>query len=166
MDTELVAAGRRSLTGGFRRGRRAADPPSGAPRACRGPYRGPYLGPCGSPRALGLSKTRDAADSKLGMETTPRSSVGPTPQAPVSSPVLEWRRRRLVASGFDEALAAQVASSRIDLHELLALLDAGCPPHLAVRILAPIERPLLPDLGAGMCSPVSPWPPGSTVNGH
>lgn len=116
-----------------------------------------------NPIPMARRKIRGAADSQLGMETTPRSSVGPPPQATVSAAVLAWRRRRLVASGFDEVLAASVASSRIDLHELLALLDRGCPPHLAARILAPIERPELRALSLGMCSPVSPWPPGSTV---
>jgi hypothetical protein len=51
----------------------------------------------------------------------------------------EWRRQRLVVAGFDEALAAQLAADAdVDLHELLTLLDLGCPPVLAARILAPI----------------------------
>ena len=29
----------------------------------------------------------------------------------------------------------------MDLHALLELVDRGCPPRLAVRILAPITRP-------------------------
>ena len=53
----------------------------------------------------------------------------------------EWRRRRLIAAGFDAELAAQLASdSAIDLHELLVLLDRGCPPALAARMLAPLDR--------------------------
>jgi hypothetical protein len=53
----------------------------------------------------------------------------------------EWRRRRLLAAGFDEQLAGQLADERagIDLHELLVLLDRGCPPPLAARILAPLD---------------------------
>ena len=51
----------------------------------------------------------------------------------------DWRRRRLVAAGFDAPLAAWVAYSGIDLHELLVLVDRGCPPHLAARILAPLD---------------------------
>ncbi|MDO5710932.1 MAG: hypothetical protein Q4P32_04220 [Micrococcales bacterium] len=97
------------------------------------------------------------------METTPRSSVDPRSGVTVSLPVIEWRRRRLVASGFEASLADHVARSHIDLHELLALLDRGCPPDLAVRILAPIERMALPSLGSSPLSPVSPWPPNSTV---
>ena len=54
----------------------------------------------------------------------------------------EWRRRRLLVAGFDEPLAAQLAADAdVDLHELLTLLDAGCPPPLAARILAPIGAP-------------------------
>jgi hypothetical protein len=52
----------------------------------------------------------------------------------------EWRRRRLSAAGFQPSLAAELASEpAVDLHELLVLLDRGCPPALAARILAPLE---------------------------
>lgn len=52
----------------------------------------------------------------------------------------DWRRRRLVAAGFDAQLAAQLAEDAlVDLHELLVLLDRGCPPALAARILAPLD---------------------------
>jgi hypothetical protein len=37
-------------------------------------------------------------------------------------------------------LAAELAADRgVDLHELLVLLDRGCPPPLAARILAPLH---------------------------
>ena len=53
--------------------------------------------------------------------------------------VAAWRRRRLELAGFGAPLAEQLATSReIDLHQLLALVDHGCPPHLAARILAPL----------------------------
>jgi hypothetical protein len=55
----------------------------------------------------------------------------------------EWRRRRLMAAGFDASLAAQLAQDEaVDLHELLVLLDRGCPPELAARILAPLDAPV------------------------
>jgi hypothetical protein len=55
----------------------------------------------------------------------------------------EWRRRRLMAAGFDAQLAASLARDEaVDLHELLVLLDRGCPPELAARILAPLDRPM------------------------
>jgi hypothetical protein len=31
-----------------------------------------------------------------------------------------------------------------DLHGLINLVEAGCPPHLAVRIMAPIDRKVRP----------------------
>jgi len=56
--------------------------------------------------------------------------------------LVAWRRARLDAAGFPPALAAELAADLdADLHALLALVDRGCPPHLAVRILAPLERP-------------------------
>jgi hypothetical protein len=52
----------------------------------------------------------------------------------------EWRRRRLAAAGFEPELAAELADEpAIDLHELLVLVDRGCPPALAARILAPLD---------------------------
>ena len=53
----------------------------------------------------------------------------------------DWRRRRLIAAGFDAPLAVALADGDADLHELLLLVDRGCPPHLAARILAPIDEP-------------------------
>ena len=53
--------------------------------------------------------------------------------------VLEWRRRILERAGFETALAVRLAGDRrVDLHDLLALVDRGCPPDLAARILAPL----------------------------
>jgi hypothetical protein len=52
-----------------------------------------------------------------------------------------WRRQQLLAAGFGPDLAAELARSRvIDLHALLHLVDQGCPPELAARILAPLDR--------------------------
>jgi hypothetical protein len=61
---------------------------------------------------------------------------GPVPSTDVEA----WRLRRLVDAGFPLALALQLAATPgVDLHALLALLDRGCPPELAARILAPID---------------------------
>jgi hypothetical protein len=55
--------------------------------------------------------------------------------------LLGWRRRRLRAAGFAAELADAVASDcAMDLHALLELVDRGCPPQLAARILAPLDR--------------------------
>ena len=53
--------------------------------------------------------------------------------------VVTWRRRQLVDSGFSTTLAATLADdSRYDLHALIELVEQGCEPELAVRILAPL----------------------------
>ena len=52
----------------------------------------------------------------------------------------DWRRRRLIAAGFEPPLAIRLArDAGVDLHELLVLVDRGCPPALAARILAPLD---------------------------
>jgi hypothetical protein len=54
--------------------------------------------------------------------------------------VVGWRRGRLLAAGFVPELAARLARDcRIDLHSVLDLIDRGCPPALAARILAPLD---------------------------
>ena len=59
--------------------------------------------------------------------------------------VQTWRRCRLLEAGFPPAVADAVASDpRFDLHALLQLVDRGCPPELAVRILAPLPREVAP----------------------
>ena len=65
----------------------------------------------------------------------------PHPTAPIPGPRLgEWRRRRLIAAGFEASLAARLTQDEsVDLHELLVLIDRGCPPPLAARILAPLD---------------------------
>jgi hypothetical protein len=59
-----------------------------------------------------------------------------------SAEVTAWRRDQLEHSGFSPALAAELAGDgRYDLHALIELVERGCPPRLAVRILAPLELP-------------------------
>jgi len=51
-----------------------------------------------------------------------------------------WRRRQLVRVGFSPPLAVRVAAdSAYDLHALIELVERGCAPELAVRILAPLD---------------------------
>lgn len=55
---------------------------------------------------------------------------------------VRWREGRLLSAGFGPDLADVLAhQERVDLHELLKLVDKGCPPHLAARILAPLDAP-------------------------
>jgi hypothetical protein len=59
---------------------------------------------------------------------------------PAGAAVNRWRREQLALSGFSLPLAARVAGDPgYDLHRLIQLVEQGCPPELAVRILAPLE---------------------------
>ena len=54
---------------------------------------------------------------------------------------LEWRTGRLVDAGFPRGLALRLArDTRYDLHALIELVERGCPPELAIRILQPLEE--------------------------
>jgi hypothetical protein len=54
---------------------------------------------------------------------------------------ITWRRKQLEQAGVSPLLAIRLAhDSRYDLHRLLDLLEHGCSPELAVRILAPLEE--------------------------
>jgi hypothetical protein len=48
---------------------------------------------------------------------------------------VQWRAQRLRGAGFTRELAHE---RWIDIHGLLELVDRGCPPQLAARILAPL----------------------------
>ena len=55
--------------------------------------------------------------------------------------VVGWRRQQLVESGFALSLADTIAEdSSYDLHALIELVERGCHPEVAVRILAPLEE--------------------------
>jgi hypothetical protein len=55
--------------------------------------------------------------------------------------VASWRRDQLVRAGFGLPDASRLARDpRYDLHSLLALVERGCPPDLAMRILAPLDE--------------------------
>ena len=54
--------------------------------------------------------------------------------------VATWRRDRLLEVGFSAPLARTLATDgRWDLHGLIELVERGCPPVLAVRILSPLD---------------------------
>lgn len=53
--------------------------------------------------------------------------------------VRTWRLCWLLEAGFPQPLAARLADTpSVDLHALLELVDRGCPPELAARILEPL----------------------------
>jgi hypothetical protein len=76
------------------------------------------------------------------MWTRPKSAFpAPDPAPPYRGNLTDRRRDQLVHAGFDAELAALVAADRaMDLHPLIELVERGCPPRLAARILAPLER--------------------------
>lgn len=74
----------------------------------------------------------------MGMKIEVHSVDG----TPVSEDVqvTTWRRRQLLAAGFDPVLAESLSYSlRVDLHALIELVGRGCPPEFAARILAPLD---------------------------
>jgi len=83
-------------------------------------------------------KTRPRGIRKEGMRTNHplRPPVCRLDGPPVD--VVAWRRCRLLEAGFPEALAVRLANAAVDVHALLQLVDRGCPPELAARILAPV----------------------------
>jgi hypothetical protein len=55
--------------------------------------------------------------------------------------LVRWRREQLTASGFALPVAGRLAKDlRYDLHALIELVERGCPPDLAVRIVAPLDE--------------------------
>jgi hypothetical protein len=55
--------------------------------------------------------------------------------------VAGWRKEQLVAAGFPLPIAVTVArDGRYDVHALIELVERGCRPALAVRILAPLDQ--------------------------
>ncbi|MGH2761862.1 MAG: hypothetical protein ACRDL4_06240 [Thermoleophilaceae bacterium] len=58
-----------------------------------------------------------------------------------SDETVAWRRTRLRNAGFDAKLAEQLSREcAVDLHALIGLVEQGCPPPLAARILAPLDH--------------------------
>jgi hypothetical protein len=65
----------------------------------------------------------------------------PTSYEQGAASVAAWRRDQLVGAGFALPDARRLARDpRYDLHALLELVERGCPPGLAVRILAPLDE--------------------------
>jgi hypothetical protein len=50
--------------------------------------------------------------------------------------VEHWRAEALEKAGFDPVSAVELAARHdVDLHRALALVESGCPPETALRIL-------------------------------
>jgi hypothetical protein len=56
-------------------------------------------------------------------------------------PEILWRTRRMLSLGADAELAAEIAVSDADVHEIERLLKAGCPLALAWTITQPVDEP-------------------------
>jgi hypothetical protein len=54
---------------------------------------------------------------------------------------ITWRTQRMVSLGADAELAAKIADSDADVHDIERLLKAGCPLELAWTIMRPVEKP-------------------------
>jgi hypothetical protein len=71
---------------------------------------------------------------------TRNRSIHEEVEAQDASGLVAWREARLHLAGFDaEAASGLAREEAIDFHALLDLIDHGCPPHLAARILAPLD---------------------------
>ena len=94
------------------------------------------------PDLIEFGKNRFPSRHKPGMTINDLAPCGHccTDGPPVD--VVAWRVCRLLEAGFAQDLAQRLASTpAIDLHALLQLVDRGCPPGLAARILSPIALP-------------------------
>ena len=54
---------------------------------------------------------------------------------------IRWRTQRMVSLGASAELAATIAESYADLHDIERLLKAGCPLRLAWAITQPVDEP-------------------------
>jgi hypothetical protein len=71
------------------------------------------------------------------MRSSPRASAVSFPDGDLAA----WREDHLLRAGFEPSLARAVAQDcAMDLHALIELVERGCPPATAVRILAPLEN--------------------------
>ena len=89
-----------------------------------------------------LGKTRPVQRHKPGMTINHLAPSGHCCSDGPAVDVTTWRLCRLLESGFAQELAQRLAvTPAVDVHALLQLVDQGCPPELAARILSPITTP-------------------------
>lgn len=87
-------------------------------------------------------KTDRPEARQRGMSTSQTRSPAPCRRDGPPADVIAWRRCRLLEAGFSASLATALACQPgVDVHELLQLVDRGCPPALAARILSPLPGP-------------------------
>lgn len=69
------------------------------------------------------------------MSTTALASPSPPLELDEAERVLLWRIARLMDAGYCDESAIEIGCSAIDLHTAVRLLEQGCPPETALRIL-------------------------------
>jgi hypothetical protein len=66
--------------------------------------------------------------------------IGTEDQRDETAMTVRWRRDQLIGCGVSVRLASALARDpSCDVHQMIDLVERGCPPELAVRILAPLE---------------------------
>jgi len=63
------------------------------------------------------------------------SDMSVAPVDRIDAEVESWRVTVLLEAGYPPELAALIAESNADLHDAVKLLERGCPPAVAVRII-------------------------------
>jgi hypothetical protein len=53
---------------------------------------------------------------------------------------IKWRMQRMMSLGADAELAASIANSDADVHDIERLLEAGCTLELAWTIVQPVHE--------------------------
>ena len=92
----------------------------------------------GKPQAPGWIVSMPSSSRFASLPAVPPSTVSlPLDQEQLDEPerVLAWRISRLVEAGYCDEGAAALACSAVDLHSAVELVERGCPPELALRIL-------------------------------
>jgi hypothetical protein len=66
---------------------------------------------------------------------------GQAPAGGGGNDAVAWRRARLHKAGFGAVLTEELSREcAVDLHALIELVERGCPPPLAARIMAPLDH--------------------------
>jgi hypothetical protein len=68
---------------------------------------------------------------------------------------IKWRTQRMMSLGADAELAATIADSDADVHDIERLLKAGCTLELAWTIVRPVDKPLSVSSAASSLEPVT-----------
>jgi hypothetical protein len=75
----------------------------------------------------------------------PAAAAVPKPLIEPGSNLAGWREERLLRAGVEANLASAIAADcAMDLHAMIELVESGCSPELAARILAPLDHERAP----------------------